>query len=351
MAASPPRSNCPPFRRRRRLSLIVAGLAVALVSAACGGGGSSEDSADSGTKQEGKTTAFPVTITQKVAPVTIEKEPVRVVALDFPSADAAIALGVVPVGMIKLSYIEGGVQQWTKDALKGQQPELFDTDTGFPFETIARLDPDVILATNTWPLIAENWEKLNTIAPVVGHLEAPGSDTWQQGVTQIGKALGRSEQAQQLISQVEGAVASARTANSKFGGKTVSFFNYVDGLHVINSDTDVSIKFLKELGFAGVTPTVAAMPSAQIGGRSPVSPENYKLLEADLILGTSSGARAQLDALAKHPTFSKVPAVARGAYVPLNIGPATAMAFPSTLSLPYAVNELVPQMARAMGGN
>jgi iron complex transport system substrate-binding protein len=332
------------------MSLAVAGLAVALVTAACGGG-SSEDSADSGTKQEGKTTAFPVTITQKVAPVTIDKEPARVVALDFPSADAAVALGVVPVGMAKLAYVEGGVQQWTKGALKGQQPELFPTGDGFPFETIARLDPDVILATNTWPLIADNWEKLNAIAPVVGHIEAPNMDTWQQGVTQIGKALGRSEQAQQLISQVEGAIAGARTANPKFSGKTVSFFNYVDGVHVINSDSDVSIKFLKELGFAGVTQAVAAMPSAGVGGRAPVSPENYKLLEADLILGTTSAARAPFDALAKHATFSKVPAVARGAYVQLDIGPATAMAFPSALSLPYAVNTLVPQMAKAMGAS
>jgi iron complex transport system substrate-binding protein len=333
------------------MSLIVAGLAVALVSAACGGG-SSEDSANSGTKEfEGKTTAFPVTITQKVAPVTIEKAPERVVALDFPSADAAIALGVVPVGMLRLSYVDGGVQQWTKDALKGQQPELFDTEQGFPFETIARLKPDVILATNTWPLIAESWDKLNAIAPVVGHVEAPGIDTWQQGVTQIGKALGRSEQAQQLIAHVEGAIADARSANPKFSGKTVSFFNYVDGVHVISRDSDVSIKFLKELGFAGVTPAVAAMPHAQIEGRAAVSPENYKLLDADLILGTTSGGRAPLDALAKHPTFSKVPAVARGAYIALEIGPATAMAFPSALSLPYAVNTLVPQMARAMAGS
>lgn len=348
MVDSPPHRRT--LRRRHRPSLLVACLAAALITAACGGGSSDESSAGSDTQQQGgKTTAFPVTITQKVAPVTIQKAPERVVALDFPSADAAIALGVVPVGMLKLSYVDGGVQQWTKDALKGQQPELFETDQGFPFETIARLRPDVILGVNTWPLIAENWDKLNAIAPVVGHLEAPGVDTWQQGVTQIGKALGRSEQAQQLISQVEGAIAKARTDNPKFSGKTVSFFNYVDGVHVISRDSDVSIKFLKELGFAGVTPAVAAMPNAQIAGRAQVSPENYKLLDADLILGTTSGGRAPLDALAKHATFSRVPAVARGSYITLEIGPATAMAFPSALSLPYAVNQLVPQMARAIG--
>jgi iron complex transport system substrate-binding protein len=43
-----------------------------------------------------------------------------------------------------------------------------------------------------------------------------------------------------------------------------------------------------------------------------------------------------------------VPAVARGAFVGFGIGPATAMAFPSVLSVPYAVDKLAPQLARAV---
>jgi ABC-type Fe3+-hydroxamate transport system substrate-binding protein len=39
-----------------------------------------------------------VTIENKLGDVTIGERPVRVVALDFPSADDAIALGVVPAG-------------------------------------------------------------------------------------------------------------------------------------------------------------------------------------------------------------------------------------------------------------
>jgi iron complex transport system substrate-binding protein len=40
-----------------------------------------------------------VTVTHKLGTATIEQEPKRVVALDYPSADAAIALGVMPVAM------------------------------------------------------------------------------------------------------------------------------------------------------------------------------------------------------------------------------------------------------------
>lgn len=194
----------PAPHRRRRLALVAAAAAVAVLSAACGG--SSDETAAPDVKQDGKTSAFPVTIAQKLGEVTIEAEPERVLALDYPSADNAIALGVIPVGMAEVTYVEGGVQAWTRAALGDHQPEIFNVDDGFPFETIAKLDPDVIL-------------------------------------TQVGKALGRSAQAARLISGVESQIARARTAHPEFAAKTVSFFRYMgpDGLWVISSPEDFSV--------------------------------------------------------------------------------------------------------------
>jgi iron complex transport system substrate-binding protein len=327
---------------------VLVAVVLALVPAACGDG-SSDDGTAGSTPAGSAGDAFPVTIEQADGEVTIGSEPRRVVALDFPSADAAVALGVIPVGMAEISYVDGGVQAWTEAALDGAEPELFPTDDGYPFETIARLDPDVILATNAYPFVSESWDSLNAIAPVVGNIEAPGVDTWQQGVELVGRALGRSERAEEVIAEVEGAIAEARDANPAFTGKTVSFFNYADGgLYVINSDDDFSIKFLRELGFAGVTGTVAGLPSSEGEGRAEVSPEQYEMIDADLVMGTSSDGN--LDEVEAHPTFSRVPAVVRGAFVPFAIGPATAMAFPSALSLPYALDELVPELATATGG-
>lgn len=127
-------------RPRRRLAVAVAALlGVALLLGGCG---SDDDTPASEAKQDGKTSAYPVTIAQKLDDVTIEAEPQRVVTLDFPSADNAIALGVVPIGMAEVSYVEGGFMAWTKTALGDHKPEIFNVDGGFPFETIAKLDPD-----------------------------------------------------------------------------------------------------------------------------------------------------------------------------------------------------------------
>jgi iron complex transport system substrate-binding protein len=130
-------------RPSRVLPLLIALLVALLGVAGCG-------SDDDGEPSEGTTPAaadaFPVTIAQADGDVTLEEEPQRVVALDFPSADAALALGVVPVGVAEISHLPEGMHRWTADALDGAAAEVFTIGDGYPLEEIAALDPDVILA-------------------------------------------------------------------------------------------------------------------------------------------------------------------------------------------------------------
>lgn len=332
-------------RPRRRV--VVALLSLALLLAGCG---SVDDGPASASPPDGSSSAFPVTLSQKPVAVTIAAEPRRVVALDVASADNALALGVVPVGIAKAYYVADGVTEWTTVGLGGSTPEIFDVENGYPFETIARLDPDVILATNAYPYLTEagNWDKLSAIAPVVGNVEDPFVDTWQQSVTQVGTALGRSSQARQVIADVESRIAQARTDHPEFADKTITGFNYLgsDGLWAISSPEDFSVKFLMQLGFRGVPDTVAALAGGE--RRVRVSPERYRDLEADLLWGTSSVG--QLDSLDGEPTFRAVSAVARGAYVRFPVEQSTSMVQPSALSLPFAVDTLVPRMAQALDG-
>jgi iron complex transport system substrate-binding protein len=326
-----------------RLTVLPVLLAAALLLASCG-----DDPEPAATASQAAP-GFPVTVEHKLGSATIEAEPKRVVALDYPSADAVIALGVTPVAMYEVGYVEGGRQEWTKAALGTARPELINTESGIPLEKIAALRPDLIVATNTYPLIADVYDKLSAIAPVVGHVRGPGVDTWQEDTLVIAKALGREEQGKEIVAAAEDKVAAARRDHAEFGGKTVSFFNYVagDGLYVINDESDASIRFMTELGFSGISEQVAGLPGAD--ARAQVSPERYDLLDAGVVLGTSPDPKA-LAELERSRLFSFVPAVKRGAFVGLDIGPATAMAFPSVLSVPFAVDELVPELASAVDG-
>ena len=330
----------------RRTAAAAALLAAAVLLAGCGDDGPTGTATSSSDRPAAA--GFPVTVTHKLGSVTIEREPQRVVALDFPSADAVIALGTIPLGMYEVDYVEGGIQSWTKEALGGERPELLKTTSGFPLEKIAALRPDLIVATNTYPLVADAYEELSAIAPVVAHVAAPGVDTWQQDTQLIGKALGREQQAKELVAAADGQVVGARRDHPEFRGATVSFFNYVagDGLYVIHDEDDVSIKFFEELGFSGVTDAVARLKGGD--GRAQVSAERYDLLDAGVVVGTSPDPQALADLRASR-LFASIPAVERGAWVGLDIGPATAMAFPSVLSVPYAVDALVPRLSAAMG--
>jgi iron complex transport system substrate-binding protein len=279
--------------------------------------------------------------------VTVKAPPKRVVALDFPSADAALALGATLVGMYEVSYVKGGIQEWTKAELGAQKPELLNTDMGFPLEKIAALRPDLILGTNTYPLVEDAYDKLSAIAPTITHVDAPGVDSWQTGTLQVGKALGKEDEAKQLIADAEAKVAAAKADHPEFAGKSLAFFNYVagDGLYAVSADSDFSIKFLTELGFSGVAPAIAKLKGTD--GRALVSPERYRLLDAGIVIGTSPDPKA-LEQLHGDPLFKRVPAVGDGHWVGLGIGPATAMAFPSVLSVPYAVDALVPKLSAAL---
>ena len=64
------------------------------------------------------------------------------------------------------------------------------------------------------------------------------------------------------------------------------------------------------------------------------------------MLGTSATEPDQLRSLVRGKLFGELSAVKRDAYATVPIGPATSIAFPSVLSVNYALDELVPVLAR-----
>ncbi|MGW4486157.1 hypothetical protein ACWEOE_20225 [Amycolatopsis sp. NPDC004368] len=60
---------------------------------------------------------------------------------------------------------------------------------------------------------------------------------------------------------------------------------------------------------------------------------------------TTPASRAQTEAL---PLFQQLPAVKRGSYIALDLTTAIALAFPSVLSVPYGLKEVVPKISGAI---
>src|SRR5690606_7980346 len=135
----------------RRLLLLLAVLG--LVAAACGSddGDDAAAPAGSGSGSVASSDAFPVTISHAFGETEIPEAPTRVVTWGWSTADAAIALGVVPVAMPFQDYggDDEGVLPWIREHLEeaGEAipATLPDTDEA-PIEAIAAAEPDLILA-------------------------------------------------------------------------------------------------------------------------------------------------------------------------------------------------------------
>jgi iron complex transport system substrate-binding protein len=329
-----------PLNRRLFLAGAAAGAAT-LGLTAC-----SDDRSAPPTPTAAGSGGFPVTVVGKEGTATIPALPQRVVALGFErDAETALALGVTPIAMSESSLYPNLIAPWTEAKLTGSKPELLNTSEGFPFEKIVGLRPDVILATDSNTL-ADNYARLTQIAPTVSYIQSVESDTWQQRTDLIGKVLGRSEQAQTVITETEDKIKKAAQDNPTFAGKTVSF-TVVAGREVYTVlEKDTSGTFLKQLSLT-ISPKVTALPESSYPGRALVSLENLGVLEADVVIVTyqSDDDRTFLEA---SQLFQQLNAVKNGAYIPLDLVVSVAMAYPSPLSIPYALEGMAPSVAKAL---
>lgn len=178
------------------------------------------------------TGAFPVEIDHAFGTTTIDAAPQRVVTWGWGSTDAAIALGVVPAAVPFDGYAgdEEGRLPWAVEAVEAmgaEQPEvLADAGTDeVPFEAIAAADPDVILAHYSG-ITEADYAILSDIAPTVAYPDAAWTTPWREVIEVAGQALGRQEEATQVLAEIDAAVAEATEEHPELAGLTVA--NVVD---------------------------------------------------------------------------------------------------------------------------
>ncbi|MGH3813934.1 MAG: iron-siderophore ABC transporter substrate-binding protein [Pseudonocardiaceae bacterium] len=327
-----------PLSRRLFLAGAAAGAAT-LGLTACGGGGNSTAQAPSGSA------GFPITVAGKEGTATIPAPPQRVIALGLQrDAETVLALGVPPIAMPENPNAPTGIMPWTEAALTDPRPDLLNITDGLPFEKIVALQPDLILATDNYEL-AEVYARLAQIAPTVSYLEGVNSDTWQQRAELIGKVLGRGEQATKVIADTENKVTQATADNPAFAGKTFSLSNAFGGeIYTVLAD-DASAVFLEQLGLR-LSPKVKALPEST-PGRARLSLESLGALDADVMIVTSQTDEDR-NIVESSPLFAQLNAVKNGTYIPMDFLVSVAMAFPSPLSIPYALDGMVPAVSRVL---
>jgi iron complex transport system substrate-binding protein len=338
--------------KRTGRSLAAAFLALATVTAlaACGDDGDTAGGTSAGSGAEAG--AFPVSIEHKFGTTEITAEPKRIVVVGLVEQDALLAMGIVPVATTEwFGKQPGAIWPWAKDELgSATPPQVLTNVDGLQFEKIAALKPDLILGLYSGTT-KEEYDTLSKIAPTV----AQPKDSvdygvgWQDLTRTVGKAVGRSEQAEKAIADAEAVVKSAREANPAFASATGMMATPWEGIYVYGPE-DPRSRLLTDLGFT-LPGGLASITGTEFGAN--LSRERTDLLDTDVLVWlvevyTADKAKIQAD-----PLYAKLKVKAEGRDVYLEneeqLGAATS--FISALSVPYLIENLTPQLAAAVDGN
>ncbi|MFE1168068.1 iron-siderophore ABC transporter substrate-binding protein [Nocardiopsis sp. NPDC058789] len=330
----------------RRVGGIALTSALALGLASCGTDG--EDTSPGGDADG----TFPVTIESALGTAEIPERPERVVTLGQGSAETAIALGTVPVGIESYEWgsDDTGYLPWIHEAVteSGEElPEQFAGADDIDFEAIIELAPDVILAP--WSGVTqEQYDILTDIAPTVAYPDLAWSTDWDEQIEIIGRALGQPEEADGLVADIEGRFEEAAAENPEFADLTFSYV-YTDGpgtLGVFLPD-EQRVAMVRGLGLQ-VDPVVDTFPETEGTDSALVGLENADQFgDSDLLFTfyTDAETRAEIES---QDLYGSIPAIERGSVVTSDDNSfVTASSLINPLTVPWAIERYVPLIHEA----
>ena len=317
-----------------------AALVAALALGACG-----DDDAEQGASAAAGSGTFPVTIEHKYGTTEIPAEPERVVTVGYTEQDVVLALGIKPVG--EREFLGGYAYKerpWAQEALGGTQPESVGGEE-ISYERVAALRPDVIIGVNSGMTDAD-YNRLSDIAPTVAQSDEfiDFGVPWQEQTLVIGRALGREDQAQALVDDVEAQFAQAREEHPELATSFIMAYGGA-GEFGAHASGDYRVGFFSDLGLE--TPRRIDELAGE-GFFIDLDEEQFRLLDQDVVV--MFGERDEVE---QDPVLGRLPAFREGRVVYLDLTDqfAGALGFASPLSLPYLLDEAVPKLAAAADGD
>ncbi len=242
--------------------------------------------------------------------ITLPENPQRIITLDDGPLDAVLALGVNPIGYTASSNGETAaaylVDKVPADAtiVPGGWEEL-------SIEAVIALEPDLIIDSRYRS--EEEVALLSEIAPVMIAIEADAADPatlqwWEYEQLAIGHALGKLEEAKQVVLDLRARGTEIQTAAGEHAGESVVVFRPQPEFPVIMSHQWITGVVLTWCGFTGNDLTNPMEPPHS--GKS-ISLEMLNLLDADWLFAAARNAEmtAALDTYMENVAFQTIKAV------------------------------------------
>jgi iron complex transport system substrate-binding protein len=227
-----------------------------------------------------------------------------------------------------------------QDAMLDESTAL-DGGTVLPFEQIAALDPDLIVITYFLPSDSD-YALLSDIAPTIATLNPDGNvDTWQSIAEVAGQLIGDDAAAAALVEDVDGQVHALAEGLPGLEGTTFAFANYVpgDSIYVLTDPEDGANVLFSQLAMV-IPPGLLALDAPQ--GRAQLSPEQIGQLDAEVLMLLTQGTDP-----ATITGYAQLGAVEAGTALVVDYPLAVALNTPTPLSVPWALEQVEPTLARA----
>lgn len=292
-------------------------------------------------------------VVHKLGTTEVPVDPERIVTVGYSDQDTLLAFGEVPVGVTDwYGDYPYATWPWAQDALGDAQPEVFNRgqftgQANIAYEQIAALQPDLIMAQYI-DVSSDAYSRLSEIAPTVtGSPDYPDFGMpWQESVRLVGDTLGQSDRAAELVADVDADLTTQRQAHPEFEGKTVAVAEAGEpGSFWVRSPNDQRSRLLTSLGFV-IPQQIADLAGDQDAFQ--ISTEQLGMLDLDVLVwntGSSVGTSDQVKAV---PTYQALNVARDGRAIfvddPIVSG---ALTWGTVLSLPFAIDALVPQLAEA----
>ena len=337
-----------------RLLPLTALITVAALAAACGGAPTAEVGVPAPEASASSETAtFLVSVPNAFGTTVVPAEPKRIVVAGATEQDVVMALGTIPVGVTEWYGNQPyATWPWAQDELGDAKPTVLSMADGFQYEKIASLDPDLIVAVNAGTK-QDSYDKLTAIAPTIAQPKGATEwfSPWDGQTIQIGKAMGKQRQAEELVAKIKKGFADAAAAHPEFKGLPAIFLQapYYEGKAIAYQD-GLSTAFLTDLGFT-VPKEIAEYAPPQENTQAFIPTEKLSVLNSGKVLVWATEDVQARKELEKQPLYRQLTPVKQGNLVFTDAELAGAIYFTTPLSLPYVLDKLIPLLDKAVDGN
>ena len=285
-----------------------------------------------------------IAIPHRYGQTVVPQNPERIITLGSYEEDSLIAIGVIPIAVTEPQSSTGSFPPpWSQEVLRNVEIlRPANVDGGIDYGAIAKLRPDLIMATKT-ELTLEQYEELSSIAPTVIQPGSPNSPqmSWQTHAEFVGHVLDRESDSGQAILVTQASIFDAIRPHPALEGSTFAHIK-VDEREVlqIGGGQSLSSRFFRQLGL--VYPSNL---DDEIGGAdwSTMTEKLESLLAVDVLVVES-------DPVLRNSLIDSQPFLEQENVIWVDRGSGfdTAVSSITILSLSLLLEELVPNISQVV---